>query len=648
MSAAVEFATLADALRCGRPRCPCQRIGTSRVVHCPAHDDAKPSLSLSQHEGQILFHCHRGCSQEAVLDALRARGLWGQDRAAMREIMATFDYRDEHGDLVFQVVRFAPKDFRQRRPAGAGKWVWNLDGVRRVPYRLRETLAAILRGERIFIVEGEKDADRLASAGLAASTNPGGAGKWRSEYGQHFKGARVGILPDNDDPGRRHAEQVARSLHGIAAEVKVIALPGLPPKSDVSDWLAAGHSLAELQRLVEDARPWRPPSQDIPEEGYIGIAVDFADLYATHTESPRSFLYVTFLAYLGGLIGHRVTLESELHPAPRLYVVNLGASADTRKSSSLDHVDRFFRNSVSNFGEYVHYGLGSIEGLARRLGRDPETKQMRPLILHLDELRVLVDKARPEGSIILPMLASLFDKTVFDNSTKTHSISVRDGYLSLVSACTLETYSAMWTPAFLALGFTNRLWLVTGEPDHRVALPKPIPDYLRQAIAKALGELLVHIDYAAGAGQLALRLDDEAGQVWDAWYATMPRTIHSRRLDAYGWRLMILLSLSRGDLKIVSADTVRRVCALLDHQLALRQQFDPIDAETNVAKMEEAIRRVLRTKGPLNKRDLRRFVHESRYGLWTFEQALSNVKQAGDVGYDKAGKRFFLSAADEA
>jgi len=340
-------------------------------------------------------------------------------------------------------------------------------------------------------------------------------------------------------------------------------------------------------------------SDRIPEEGYIGLAADFADLYSEYTESPRPFLYFTFLAYLGGLVADRVTLHSEMRPSPRLFVVNLGASADARKSSSIDHVDRFFRDTIEGFGDYVHYGLGSAEGLARRLGRDPETNKVRPLIVHLDEVRVLTDKARLEGSILLPMLASLFEKTVFDNTTKTHTISVRDGYISLVAASTIETYAAMWSSAFLDIGFTNRIWLVTGGSDRRIARPDPVPEGRRRAITGVLGDLLAKIDHAADGGCLVLRLDEDADQLWDAWYQAVPRTIHSRRLDTYGWRLMILLSLSRGDLEIVSADTVRRVCTLLDHQLALRQQYDPVDAESTVARLEERIRRELRARGPL-------------------------------------------------
>lgn len=393
-----------------------------------------------------------------------------------------------------------------------------------------------------------------------------------------------------------------------------------------------------------------PPPQSsataLPESVYVGVAAKFADLYARYTEAPKPFLYFVFLTYLGALVAHVVTLLSELRPSPRLYTVCLGPSADGRKSSALDHVDRFFHDSIAGMADIVHYGLGSAEGLARRLGRDPDTKVVRPLLAHLDELRVVVDKSRHEGSILLPMLATLFERTVFDNTTKTHRISVRDGFLSLAGASTSETYSAMWTSAFLYIGLPNRLWLVIGEPHHRIALPEPVPENVRRGLAGELADLLARVEHAAKGTALALKLDAEAAQTWDTWYQAMPRTIHSRRLDAYGWRFMILLSLSRGDLETVSADTVRRVCALLDHQLALRQAFDPIDAENTVARLEEQLRRSLTSKGPLGKRDLRRYSNADRFGLWTFEQALQNLMRSGDVQYDRALRRYTIVAAE--
>jgi putative DNA primase/helicase len=174
-------------------------------------------------------------------------------------IVRTHPYRDARRKLLYEVVRFDPKGFAQRRPDGTGGYTWSLDGVERVPYRLPELLAAN-RDETVHLPEGEKDVDLLARLGLVATTNPGGAGKWRDEFIAALKGRHVAILPDNDEAGREHAETVARSLYGEAASLKVVVLPGLPEGGDVSDWLNAGNSVDYLLRIVDETPQWEPPS----------------------------------------------------------------------------------------------------------------------------------------------------------------------------------------------------------------------------------------------------------------------------------------------------------------------------------------------------------------------------------------------------
>jgi hypothetical protein len=209
-------------------------------ARCPAHDDQHPSLGIAvAKDGTVLLKCRsRGCSAGAVCKAagLSLRDLFPSksgfsphNSTARMNIVSTYDYPDADGQLLYQAVRLDPKDFRQRRPDGNGDWIWNLQGVRRVLYRLPQVLKAVADGHTVFVVEGEKDADNLARLGLVATTNAGGAGKWTKAYSETLRGANVVILPDNDDAGRKHARQVARSLQGVATSVKVVPLPDLPP-----------------------------------------------------------------------------------------------------------------------------------------------------------------------------------------------------------------------------------------------------------------------------------------------------------------------------------------------------------------------------------------------------------------------------------
>lgn len=236
------------------------------MAKCPAHDDQRASLSVRVGDsGRVLVHCHAGCK---VTDVLAAIGLSLADLTPAIEtspngngkassIVAAYDYRDEQGRLLYQVVRFDPKDFRQRVPKEGGGWTWKLGSVQRVPYRLPELLAADA-SEAVFVPEGEKDCDRLAGLGLVTTTNAGGAGKWRSEYSEFLRGRDVVLLADNDETGEKHVQHVAESLHGMAKIVKVLRLPNLPAKGDASDWLNAGGTCAELLRLAGDAPSWTP------------------------------------------------------------------------------------------------------------------------------------------------------------------------------------------------------------------------------------------------------------------------------------------------------------------------------------------------------------------------------------------------------
>jgi len=144
-----------------------------------------------------------------------------------------------------------------------------MNGVRRVPYRLPELRAADPTSV-VYIVEGEKDADRLAALGLVATTNSGGASKsmrksnWLPEFSDHLKGRRVCILPDNDDAGRNHAAQVAITLVARGIDHRIVNLPNLPEKGDVSDWLDMGGTPAALIQLYDAPRVTMPSGTPQP------------------------------------------------------------------------------------------------------------------------------------------------------------------------------------------------------------------------------------------------------------------------------------------------------------------------------------------------------------------------------------------------
>lgn len=247
------------------------RTGSGWMTKCPAHDDRKPSLSIGEGEdGRVLVKCHAGCTTETIVarlglamkDLMPAGAAQPTQEKDRPKIVATYDYRDEGGNLLYQVVRYDPKDFRQRRPEG-DKWKWSVKGSRMVPYRLPDLLKHPLE-KAVAVVEGEKDVHRLDGIGIFATTNAGGAGKWRSEYNEYFRNRFVVVLPDNDEVGRDHANLVAHNLYGVAAKVVVVELSGLPPKGDVSDWIDEGGTKERLAELVKNAQPWKPEDETNP------------------------------------------------------------------------------------------------------------------------------------------------------------------------------------------------------------------------------------------------------------------------------------------------------------------------------------------------------------------------------------------------
>ena len=169
------------------------------------------------------------------------------------EIIKTYDYYNLDGELVYDVVRLEPKSFRQRRKTPTGM-VYGLKGITPLPYNLNSLSLDI---DLVFICEGEKDCDRLKKMGLVASCNSGGAGNWQSCINKYFEGKEIIILPDNDEPGEKHAKLVSENLQGIAKSIKILNLP-VKEKGDVSDWINAGGTSGELIKLAKDAETNEP------------------------------------------------------------------------------------------------------------------------------------------------------------------------------------------------------------------------------------------------------------------------------------------------------------------------------------------------------------------------------------------------------
>jgi KaiC/GvpD/RAD55 family RecA-like ATPase len=323
---------------------------------CPVHQGKDPNLSIDQETGRAFCHsqCSRGWDLVALemelgaMDFVKAKAEvfrivgrpvpnW-QDR----DIEASYDYTDAQGHLLYQVVRKAGKLFFQRRPTANGKWQWGLGNTQPVPFGLPE----FDKSKVLAIVEGEKDVLNLRKAGWVATTNNGGAGNFKATLVPYFTGKHVAIFPDNDEPGRKHAESVAALVATTAASVRVIEIPDLPLKGDVSDYLASGKTGSDLRELFREAPLWSPEwhfSSPVPHE---------------NDKHLRSFRQAVTEA--GGYEGFWKSLEIEGLPTPFLSL--------TRKLGGLRNGEVYVIGARTGQGKTSLALQFAIAALERRTG----------------------------------------------------------------------------------------------------------------------------------------------------------------------------------------------------------------------------------------------------------------------------------------
>ncbi|MGO8989082.1 MAG: AAA family ATPase [bacterium] len=264
---------------------------------CPFHEEKDASFNINSEDG--TYFCH-GCGKKGNAFHFYAKTHQLDDRYHFpkilkgiasdfgitsteqeRKVVKTYDYVDQQGNLLFQVCRYEPKDFRARRPDGKGGWIENLDGVKRVPYRLPE----LIKAETACVVEGEKDADSLHMLGFVATTFPLGSRSYRSEYSEYLEGKNIVLFPDNDIAGREYMLKIASCVNGGSRSLKWVDLPGLPDKGDVTDFIIKFQDPLEAKEeilgLIEQAPLYTPPQKKTIEDIIVTIQ-DFHDL-----EFPR-------------------------------------------------------------------------------------------------------------------------------------------------------------------------------------------------------------------------------------------------------------------------------------------------------------------------------------------------------------------------
>jgi hypothetical protein len=530
---------------------------------CPAHSDKNPSLSLSLNkDGQPLVHCFAGCSQNAVIAKIKDLGLWGDGNEAKPKIEQAYDYLDADGNLVHQTVRMFPKGFWQRRPDGHGGWIKSLKGIKTVLYRLPELLAA----KHVYVVEGEKDVHTIEKLGRVATCNPMGAGKWQDHYSEWLKGKIVFILVDNDDAGRNHAAMVALSLHRHGIKCKIVELPNLPEKGDVTDWKRTGGTKAQLIALVKKT-PWYEPKFDdshvsqvsdpdddeslartqwpdpLGKEAFYGLAGDVVKTIKPHSESDPAALLAQTLVIFGNLIGRHPywQVEGTKH-FTNLFLCLVGPTSHSRKGTSLDRVLQVFESIDPTWLLHCRKGgLSTGEGLIyhvrdrvtrvvedKKSGMtdeeivDPGVTDKRLMVEETEFGRTLQVMAR-EKNPLSAIMRQAWDKDHLAVLTKTDPYEANGAHISIIAHITKTELERHISNVELFNGFANRfLWVCA-----RRRKPKPFGGSLDDEQLKPLIERAREaVEYARSVEKRPVArekhslpfLDEAARDLWKEYY----------------------------------------------------------------------------------------------------------------------------------
>lgn len=349
------------------------KSGNGYKANCPAHDDKKPSLSVTEAEGgRVLLHCHAGCTTEAVVEAmgLSTADLFPEERTYSRpvtgqpkqpvfrtaeEAIAAYrlgqpdnqwPYTDAAGNEVGRILRWETSAGKEMRPINRTQAGWTLTGITR-PRPLLNLPALLAAPEApVYVVEGETCVDALESFGLLATTSAGGANAAKQTDWSPLSGRRVILMPDNDATGRKYAEDVLHMLAALNANVSIADLDGLPEGGDVVDLINQcvcddeKTGLREEIAMLPDELSTHLPSestgttvptkdyQPFPTEEFPKTVADYVTESAAATGCDPAFIALPVLTLLGAAIGNsrRLSVKSTYHVPAILWTGIVGDS----------------------------------------------------------------------------------------------------------------------------------------------------------------------------------------------------------------------------------------------------------------------------------------------------------------------------------
>lgn len=380
-----------------------------------------------------------------------------------------------------------------------------------------------------------------------------------------------------------------------------------------------------------------------PKAVISGLAKRFVDLYAPIRETPEEFLFTAFITCFGSVLSPYVSLDSD-SSEPRLFAVTLGRSARTKKSTANKLAKEFFRYVQKDLSSWdakhtIMEGFASAEGLLSQLA----SEKAASTLVYLDEINLLAEKTSIQNSAGISLFHKLFEDHDYDHVLAQSSKNVRNCYLSLLGASTVDDFVSTWTGKHKDAGFFSRL-LIVGSDGSGKRISRPVKpdqasfDQLRSDVRKV-------IDRYRNATKTELKLDADAQELWDEFYSSFGEEEEWNRIDTYGYRLMTIFALL-DDRASVTREVVGRVIEFLKYIVAVRRLVAPVIAENLTAKVEELIRRQLQLCNKLSPRFIYRAINANRYGSHIFRAALNSLIQNGEAKWVYDGRRKYIQVLE--
>ncbi len=573
----------------------CNPKGTSAL--CPAHDDSSPSLSIKTGvDDRVVLKCHAGCSIDEIVLALN---LTMSDLFEPTErssghghVIASYDYFLADGTPALRVLRYTPKTFLQQHWDGHC-WQWGAKYAPKVLYRLPQVLAECNREGTVWVAEGEKDVAALERAGVVATCNAGGAGKFLNQHAEQLRGASsVVIVADKDKAGFDHAQKVADELTSVGIAHKIVeAVAG----KDAADHLSAGHGLVEFSPVTDldryksgstdemtnaPAMPegfelWTPgqvaPRPKPAPEMFHGPIGAFALEAADHTEADPVAIFAQALTMFGVAANRSayVLAGNAQHPAA-LFALIVGATSKGKKGTALAVADTLMKRIEPTISEARRFsGFGSGEAIIDALAGGSSaasTGDTRALIVESEFSGLLAASGR-HGSTISETIRNAWDGQPLRNRARgSGNIAATDYHLGAIGHITAGEWKAKVTNVDLSNGMANRWLYFFAERGQLHPDGGNVPSVVFDRHAQILKDNL-----RTAWTRTEMRRTPEASELWAQVYVELAAddppgalgTVISRA-DAQTLRLSLTLALADGS-RVIGAEHVAAAVAVWNY-----------------------------------------------------------------------------------